>query len=48
LVEPVAAHAAVYERLYGVFSRLYPEVAPLMHELAGIERDALPQPGADP
>lgn len=48
LVEPRAAHAAVYERLYGVFSRLYPQVAPLMHALAGIERDALPQPGAGP
>ena len=43
LVEPDAAHAAVYERLYGVFGRLYPEVAPLMHELATIEREALPR-----
>ena len=48
LVEPVAAHAAVYERLYGVFSRLYPVVAPTMHELAALERDVLPQPGAAP
>jgi hypothetical protein len=47
-VEPRATHAAVCERLYAVFSRLYPEVARLMHELAAVERDALPTPGAAP
>ena len=48
LVEPLAAHAAVYERLYGVFERLHAAVSPSMHELAALERDVLPQPGADP
>jgi len=45
-VEPVAAHTGVYDRAYDVFGRLYPAAAPLMHELARLERDALPAPGA--
>jgi xylulokinase len=44
LVEPIAAHAAVYERLYGVFNRLYAAVSPAMHELTALERDVLPDP----
>jgi xylulokinase len=48
LVQPIAAHAAVYERLYGVFERLHAAVSPSMHELAALERDVLPQPGTHP